>query len=87
MNLQKQSHQLDDSTRIYINTLQTTNTANSGVFSSNISYVVMGNDNGVMCSSTSSLAEMPSGCGLFSRIEREWKVTKTNFGQLFNVDL
>jgi len=84
--LQKQSHSNDDTTRIYINTLQTSNKANTGSFNSNESYVVIGHDQGKLCATASSSVELPS-CGLFSRLEREWKVTKSNFGQLFNLDL
>jgi len=83
---QKQSHSVDDTSRIYINTLQNSNAANTGVFTTDESYVVIGHDQGKLCATASSNVEIPS-CGLFSRLEREWKVTKSNLGQLFNVDL
>jgi len=83
---QKQSHSVDDTARVYINTLQTSNAANAGVFTTDESYVLLGHDQGKLCATASSNVEIPS-CGLFSRLEREWKVTKSNFGQLFNVDL
>ncbi len=86
---QKQSHNDDDTVRIYLNTLSASNAANSGVFSVDASYVVAGATNGKMCATAGSIAEMPAMCAgftLYSRIEREWKVTKTNMGQNFNMD-
>ena len=83
---QKQSHTTNDTTRIYLNSLQTLNSANAGSFSVDDSYVVMGGNQGNMCSSTASNAEIPAGCNIYSRIVREWKVTKTNFSQTYNND-
>ncbi|MFB0997383.1 MAG: hypothetical protein QMC28_01615, partial [Flavobacteriales bacterium] len=48
--LQRQSHSFDDVTRVYLNTLQPTNIANTGVFNSDTSYVMMGSNGGLMCS-------------------------------------
>ena len=84
--LQKQSHTLNDTARIYLSTLQTTNTANTGSFTNNLSFVIMGENKGQMNATLTSNTELPAGCNLFSRIEREWKVTKTSFNQDFNVD-
>lgn len=83
---QKQSHSFDDSLRVYISTLETSNTANTGTFTSDVSYVVTGHDEGQLCATGVSLTEIPAGCGLYSRIEREWKVTKTDFTQNYNSD-
>ena len=83
--LQKQSHNFDDTARIYISNLETNNDANTGIFSNNISYVVMGDNNAAMCESAITNRDMPY-CGLYSRIMREWKVTKTNFNQTVNFD-
>lgn len=85
--MQKQSHTFDDVTRIYLNTLQTTNVTNSGTFASDISYLLTGSNNGLVCSTTGSILEMPAGCGLYSRLEREWKVTKTNFSIDYSMDI
>jgi hypothetical protein len=88
--LQKQSHNFDDSVRIYKGTLHpTTNRLNASTFTQDISYVVMGADNGKL---RGTFSEMPIGllnCDLYSRLEREWKVTKTNFGgaEMFNWDV
>jgi hypothetical protein len=85
--LQKQSHSYDDTTRIYLNALTATNTANSGAFSTDNSYVTIGHNTDQMCATIASNAEIPGTCGLYSRLEREWKVTNTNFTDQFNLDL
>lgn len=85
--LQKQSHSFDDITRIYLNNLAATNAANTGVFQSDSSYVLMGHDGGLTCNTLATRNELPSSPYLNSRIEREWKVTKTNFTQNFSCDI
>lgn len=83
--LQKQSHDASDSTRVYLSTLVTTNASNIGTIAQNISHLVMG-DNGQKVSSIyNQNNEMPAG--LFSRLQREWKVTRTNFAESFNTNL
>ena len=84
--LQRQSHSFDDVTRVYLNTLQPTNIANTGVFNSDTSYVMMGSNGGLMCSRFTTVLEVPPTPLLNSRLEREWKVTKSNFSQNFNCD-
>lgn len=84
--LQKQSHSFDDITRIYLNTLQPSNVSNTGTFNNDTSYVVLGSDGGLMCSSIATLAEVPPTPFLNSRLGREWKVTKSNFNQNFSCD-
>jgi hypothetical protein len=88
--LQKQSHTFDDVTRIYVGALAANNSGNAASISSNSSYVTVGHNTDAMCATVASNVEMPAGlvnCTLYSRLEREWKVTKTNFGQVFNADL
>ena len=85
--LQKQSHSFKDTTRLYINTLAASNVANGGSFGSDVSYVMIGDNQGRMCNTATSIAEIPGTCGLFARMEREWKITKTNFAASFNIDL
>lgn len=82
---QRQSHQPDDSTRIYLSSLATTNAGNGGSFSGNNQFVVMGHDGGQMRKNASNNSERPPG--LFSRINREWKVTNTGFSGTFSLDL
>lgn len=83
--IQKQSRQVDDTTRLYISTLASDNQSNSGSFSSNNSFVVMGRNSGKLCASPASNLEIP--IGLFSRLEREWKVTNTNFNGTISIDI
>ncbi|MES2588893.1 MAG: T9SS type A sorting domain-containing protein [Bacteroidota bacterium] len=87
---QKQSHQNDDTVRIYMNTIAASNNANPATFSSDISYVVQGSDNRKLCTTSSAMSEVPTGltsCALTSRLEREWKVTRTNMSQNYNMDV
>ena len=81
---QKQSHSNNDSTRIYLSTIVSNNASNTGSFSSDLSFVVMGHNLEKM--NLTSTAELPTGFGLVSRVAREWKVTKTNFNQSYNCD-
>ena len=85
--LQKQSHTFDDHCRIYLNTLQPTNVANTGVFAANESYVLIGNNTGGRCATNGVAQEIPATPVLFSRMGRELKLTKTNFAQTFNLDI
>ena len=88
--VQKQSHTPDDTTRIYLNTLQTTNVANTGSFAVDGSYILMGDNQAAMNATPTANAEMPTGltgCALYSRLEREWKVTKTNVTEDFSWDV
>ena len=88
--LQKQSHTIDDTTRIYLNTLQTTNVANTGSFAADVSYIIMGDNQGLMNAIPAATAEVPTGltgCAIAHRIEREWKVTKTNITEDFSWDI
>lgn len=84
---QKQSHANDDSVRVYINTLAATNSANAGTFSSDISYATMGANTGLLKATTASNAEVPAGCSLYSRLEREWKITRTNCADNINLNV
>jgi hypothetical protein len=88
--LQKQSHNYDDTVRIYKGTLATTNIANASTFGSDISYVIVGANTGKMSNTTAANAEVPSpalgSCLLTTRLAREWRITKTNMSELFNMD-
>lgn len=86
----KQSKQPDDSVRIYLGTLQATNAANANTFSVNHSFVLQGANTGKLCATGAANAEMPVGltnCALTSRLEREWKVVRTNMAQNYNMDI
>ncbi len=83
--LQKQSHTNDDVTRIYLNTLQAKNTDNTGSFSSDRSYLVIGDNQGALCNTAAVQNEKPAG--IYSRLEREWKVQKTAMSDVFSMDI
>jgi hypothetical protein len=88
--IQRQSHQYDDSVRIYKGTLSTTNAANAAAFAQDLSYVLIGANTGKLCNTAAALAEMPTGltnCTLYSRLEREWRVMRTNMAENFNIDV
>ena len=84
---QKQSHNLDDTVRIYKGSLATTNSGNATTFAVDASYLMMGATTGKMKNTAAALAESPASCNLYSRFEREWKVTKTNMAETVNLAL
>lgn len=83
---QRQSRNADDTVRVYLSTLAASNSANAGSFSANLSHVMVGANTGKMCQTTASSAEVPVASGVLRRLEREWKVTNTNFGGTFSMD-
>ncbi|RYM35165.1 T9SS type A sorting domain-containing protein [Brumimicrobium glaciale] len=85
--LQKQSHQFDDSVRIYKGNLNTPNSGNPSTFANDRSFVVMGASTGRLCATDNSNTELPPGLGLFSKLEREWRITRTNMNETFNIDI
>jgi len=88
--VQKQSHTHDDTTRIYLGTLSTSNTLNATTFPNSHSWVLMGDNQGAMNANVTANAEMPAGltgCALYSRLEREWKVTRTSTNEDFSWDV
>lgn len=84
--LQKQSHTSDDESRIYLGTLQTQNTLNTSTFTNNVSYIIMGDNQGALCATAAANLEVPNPT-ILTRIEREWKLNRTNNTQIFNIDL
>lgn len=88
--IQKQAHTDDDTSRIYLNALTATNALNTGAFGATNSFIVFGNNTGKLCATNASLSEMPTGlgsCTLYSRLEREWRVQRTNSSETFNWNL
>jgi len=79
---QKQSHNYDDSVRVYISSLAASNSANAGSFANNVSYVIMGANTGKLAG-----IAMEKPGSVFSRLSREWLVTNTNFSSTFNMDI
>ncbi|MBA2407373.1 MAG: T9SS type A sorting domain-containing protein [Chitinophagales bacterium] len=85
--LQKQSHTLDDTSRIYMNALASDNLVNAtppSEFGADEASLITGHDNGKMCSTPAALSEKPPT--VYSRLEREWKVSNYSFTGLFNMD-
>ena len=75
---QKQSHTTDDSLRIFISSLAADNASNTGTFISDKAYLMIGNNQGALYATPAVENEKPPG--IYSRIEREWKVHNTNWG-------
>lgn len=82
---QKQSRQQDDSTRIYIGTLASTNAANTSTFSGDLQSLVIGHNGGQMRALSATASERPGGVGIYSRLNREWKLTNTAFNGTFSL--
>jgi len=82
---QKQSKQADDSTRIYLASLTTDNSSNTGSFSSDNQFLIMGSNMEQLCATAHSNAEVPPG--IVSRLERNWKIKNSGFGGTFSVDI
>lgn len=80
--LQKQSRTEDDSTRIFVGNLAASNQANTASFANDMEFVVIGHNGGKLCATLPVLGEMPAG--LYSRIEREWRVLNRNFSGAFS---
>ncbi len=80
---QKQSHTADDSIRVYLGAIAPTNADNPNTINNDLSFIVIGDENSKLQSNGS--IEMPAG--LSSRLEREWKVTNTNFVNNFSWDI
>ena len=80
---QKQSHTNDDITRVYASILAIRNELNNANLSNNESSIVVGHNNAVM--SNIGAVEVP--LAILNRIGREWKVTNTNFPDIYNFDL
>lgn len=82
--MQKQAHTGDDTTRVYICSLATDNNSNTGSFSGDEEYLILGDNRDRMCATVAANIESPAS--IVSRIEREWKVTNSGFNSSFNVD-
>jgi len=82
--LQKQSHTIDDITRVYLSSLMPSNQSNTGVITNNNSYLAIGHNGGLMCSSNATKTQVPPE--IMSRLDRQWKVSNSNFIDPFNMD-
>jgi|GEM_PF-894620 len=81
--LQKQSHTTDDSLRVFMGALAADNISNTSSISNNLSSIVIGNDGGLL----GSVAGQTKPVTIFSRLNRIWKVTNTNFTDNFGIEI
>lgn len=88
---QKQSHYYNDDFRIYKGVLSPTNQSNASTFALDQSFVISGDNAAAICATAVSNAEIPSpalgSCALSSRLAREWRITRTNMAENFNIDI
>ncbi|MCS6954753.1 MAG: hypothetical protein NZM44_00135, partial [Candidatus Calescibacterium sp.] len=80
--LQKQSHTLDDSCRLFMGTLAPNNQTNLSSFNSNNQYLLIGQTQNLAYGKDT---EKPSG--IFSRLEKEFMTVNYNFNSDFNYEL
>lgn len=83
---QKQSHTIDDSTRIYVDYLASNNFLNTSTIYNDSSYLIIGNNTGKLSSTVVSTLEKPS-TGVITRLEREWKISNSNFINYVSIDI
>ncbi len=79
---QKQSGSGDDSTQIFISSLAANNTSNTGSVTNDISYLYMGHNGGKL-----SIVDTEKPAVIGNRLEREWKLTNTNFSDNFSIEI
>jgi len=89
---QKQSTSEDDSTKVFVNTaMAATNALNGGIITNSVSYLVLGNDGGRLLGTSVQAANIPpagtDGYTVTSRLDRQWKVTNTNFTDDFYIEI
>lgn len=82
---QKQSKTEDDSLKLFLSTLAPTNGLNSGSFSNDQSYIVIGANTGKLNATNASMVELPSSCSCYSRIEREWKLFNSSCVENYSI--
>lgn len=82
---QKQSQSQDDSIKVFISALAATNDANAGAITNDVSYLILGHDNGKSTATTASNIESPAT--IDDRLEREWKITNTNFSDDYTLEI
>lgn len=81
--LQKQSHTQDDSLRVFLGTLSSSNQLNGTTINNNRSALAIGNDGGAPQWSPS----VSKPATIASRLVRTFKVTNTNFTNSFSIEI
>lgn len=82
---QKQAKTQDDSLKVFISVLAASNSINFGSISNDESFLTMGHNGGRLRSNLAAMGEIPDGIN--SRLEREWKITNTNFDDDFTLEV
>ncbi len=82
---QKQSHTTADNLRIYLASLASSNQLNTGSFTNDNSFIVLGRNDEFTSVTIPINPERPAG--VVSRLAREWKLQNTNSTAQFNIDL
>lgn len=83
--LQKQSQSIDKGERLYLDNLANDNASNTGLFNDNLQALLMGHNDAPLLDLGSS--EYPANQSIYSRLQREYKVTNTNFDNDFSLQL
>ena len=90
---QKQSQSEDDTVRVFVNSppMAATNALNGGTITNDVSYLMLGHDNGLLIGTGAQAANIPpantDGYTVTTRIDRQWKVTNTNFTDNFYLEI
>lgn len=82
---QKQAQSIDDSLMVFVSSLAATNDANGGTITNDESFIAIGHNGGNLKSNTTTYMEKPSG--IETRLNREWKLTNTNFDDNFSIEV
>lgn len=83
---QKQAVTRDDSTALYLGTLQAENSQNTSAISDDFASVLLGHNGAWLYDPTAgNNPEKPAG--IFARLQREWKITNTNFADTYNMKI
>ena len=85
---QRQSHLASDSVRLYLGSTPLTatmNGSNTSTFSTDKSYVVMGDNAGNLCGVGTNASAKP--LTVDQRLDREWKVVYNHVSDVFNMDI
>jgi len=85
--LQKQSHEFYDQSRIYVSSITPDNASNTGNFSTDNQYAIMGNEGGLVSVRSKDIGNAEAPASVLSRLEREWKLTNTGFSDDFSIDI
>ncbi|MEO9966834.1 MAG: T9SS type A sorting domain-containing protein [Reichenbachiella sp.] len=81
--LQKQSVSMDDSLRLYVGGLATSNQLNTSTITNDLSSIIVGNNQAQL--RYIETTEFPAG--ITTRFEREWKMTNTNFTDDYSIEV